>query len=347
MDLLKILSETPGISGREEEIREVVRKKMKPLTDEVRTDRLGNVIGLKKGRGKLKVMVAAHMDEIGFIVRHVDDNGFIRLNPVGGFDPKVLIARRVLVAASGSPKKKLRGIIGCKPVHTMSEADRKRPTEIKDLFVDTGLSGKEAKKLISIGDPITFDTDFHIMQGDCVSGKCLDDRLGVYVMLKAIESLKKHDVDIYAVSSVQEEVGLRGATVSSFGIEPDIGIALDVTIASDVPGTSSSDYVTELGKGTAIKIMDSAAISNYKLVDFLKKTAEKNKIKYQLEILPRGGTDAGAIERSGAGTPVVTISIPIRYVHSGYEMANKKDIQASVKLLAKVLETVHTAKLDY
>ncbi len=348
MEMLKLLTETPGISGREEEIREVVKKKMKPLTSELRVDRMGNVIGLKKGKGKLKVMISAHMDEIGFIVKHVDEQGFVRLNPVGGFDPKVLIARRVIVSSSGgTTKKKLRGIIGCKPVHTMSEADRKRPTELNDLFVDVGLSGKEAKKLITIGDPVTFDTDFHIMAGDCVSGKCLDDRLGVYVMLKALEAVKKHDVDIYAVSSVQEEVGLRGATVSSFGVEPDIGIALDVTLASDLPGSTPSDYITELGKGTAIKIMDSASISNYKLVDFMKKTAEKSRIKYQLEILPRGGTDAGAIERSRAGVPVITISVPIRYVHSGYELASRKDIQASVNLLARFLETAHLAELNF
>ncbi|MTI94010.1 MAG: M42 family metallopeptidase [Firmicutes bacterium] len=338
MELLKRLSETPGIPGREERIRALIKAEMETLVDEVRVDAIGNVIGIKKGKGP-KLMLSAHMDEIGFIVSHITDQGFLRLNPVGGFDPRTLVAQRVTVHG----REDITGTLmpGLKPIHVMTPEEAKVALKLTDLFVDIGRSKEEVEKLVRIGDPITLYRPVEQI-GDTVSGKAMDDRAGVWVMLEAIRQLQSHEVEIWAVASVQEEVGLRGATTGAYGIKPDIGLALDVTLAIDHPGGSKESQVTELGKGPAIKVMDSASISNYKLVDFMRELAEKEKIPYQMEILPRGGTDAGAMERTHTGCPVITLSVPTRYVHSNVETINTQDIRQTATLLARFIETAHT-----
>lgn len=338
MELLKKLSQTPGISGREERIRALIKEELEKLADEVKVDAIGNVIAFKKGKsGGKKVMISGHMDEIGFIVSQIE-GGFLRLSPVGGLDPRNLVAQRVVVHG----RKDLRGIMmpAIKPVHIMTAEEAKAPLKISDLYVDLGLTQEETEKLVRIGDPVTIDREF-IEFGANVSGKAMDDRAGVWVMIEALRQVKEHEVDIYAVASVQEEVGLRGATAGAYGIRPDIGVALDVTLAVDGPGSSKQYQVTALGEGAAIKIMDSASISNYKLVDFMRSLAEENQIKYQMEILPRGGTDAGAIERVQTGCPVITLSVPTRHVHSNVETINIEDIKNTAALLAKFLETAH------
>ncbi|MFC2171521.1 M42 family metallopeptidase, partial [Acidobacteriota bacterium] len=341
----KELTETPGISGQEDRIRRLTMKHLKPLVDEIKIDPMGSIIARKKGtaRSPLKVMVAAHMDQIGFIVSFIEDTGFLRISPVGGFDPRTLIAQRVFVHG----KKDLLGVLGIKPVHVLSEEEKKKPIQIGDLFVDLGMEKKEIDKVVSVGDMVTLEREFAEMNGSTVCARALDDRLGVYVMIEALKRLKKCQVDVYAVASVQEEVGLRGALTAAFGIEPDIGLAIDVTIACDVPGTKPHEIVTKLGSGVAIKIMDSASISNRKFVDHLVKTAKANKIPYQMEILPRGGTDAGAIERARQGLPVATLSIPLRYVHTVVEMAHTDDIEATIKLTQKYLEQAHRGNYLY
>jgi endoglucanase len=341
MELLKRLSETPGIAGREEAMRVIVREALTDHVDEITVDRLGNLIAHKKGTSP-KVAVAAHMDEIGFLVSHVDEEtGFLRMEPVGGFDPRTLIAQRVTVHARGGATY---GRIGIKPVHILTDEERKKPPEMKELFVDIGLSGKEAKEQVRVGDPVTLVQTFADV-GNLVTGKALDDRLGVYVGIEAMKRLGKHKADVYFVATVQEEVGLRGARTSAFAIAPDIGVALDVTIACDIPNVPAHEQVTRLGKGTAIKVKDSASISHPGLVQFLVKLAEQRKIRYQLEILPRGGTDAGAIQPAREGVAVVTISVPTRYVHTVVETAHKEDIEAAINLLVAFLETCHKADL--
>ena len=342
MELLKRLSETAGIGGREERIRCIVIDELKDYVDEIQVDAIGNVIALKRGNngsgsGK-KVMISGHMDEIGFIVTYIDDKGFLRLNPVGGFDPRTLVAQRVKVHG----REDLDGVLmpGVKPIHLMGPDDAKKSLTVSDVFVDLGRTKEDVEKLVRIGDYVTLERDF-IEIGDNFSGKALDDRAGVYIMIEAIKRLAEHDVDVYAVGSVQEEQGLRGATTSAFGVQPDIGVALDVTIAGDIPGGSPHAQISALGNGTAIKVMDSASISNYKLVDFMRDLAQENGIKHQMEILPRGGTDAGAMERSRTGCPVITLSLPCRYVHSNVETANKKDLEATIELLTKFLENAH------
>jgi endoglucanase len=339
MELLKTLSQTPGISGREERIRALIKEEMEKVADKVTVDAIGNVIAYKKGKsGNKKVMISGHMDEIGFIVSHIEDKGFLRLSPVGGLDPRNLVAQRVVVHG----REDLRGIMmpASKPVHIMSAEEAKAPLKISDFYVDLGLGKEDTERLVRVGDPITIDREF-MEFGSNVSGKAMDDRAGVWVMLEALRQITDHEVDIYAVASVQEEVGLRGATTGAYGIRPDIGVALDVTLAVDGPGSSKQFQISALGEGPAIKIMDSASISNYKLVDFMRTVAEENHVKYQMEILPRGGTDAGAIERAHTGCPVITLSVPTRYVHSNVETINKEDVKNTALLLAKFLETAH------
>lgn len=341
LELLKKLTEAEGIPGREERVRDIVIAALNPLTDEIRVDALGNVIARKSGSGP-KVMIAAHMDEIGFVVKYVDKNGFLRFDPSGGFDPKTLIAQRVVVHGENED---LLGIIGSKPPHILSEEERKKPTELKDLFIDLGLPTSTVNEKIIVGDFVTLEQDFkHV--GELLCCKALDDRVGLYVMIEALRKLSSHQADIYVVATVQEEVGLRGARVSGYGINPDIGIALDVTVAADVPGSKGHEYVTELGKGTAIKVKDSSHISNPKLVRTFRKIATEKGIPFQLEVLPRGGTDAAGMQMAREGKAVITLSIPTRYLHSVVEAAHTTDVQASVDLLAAYLEVAHEYDLS-
>lgn len=338
IDLLKKLSEAAGVPGREETIRRIVLDEYANLISDHHVDALGNVIGHKAGRGGPKVMIAAHMDEIGFLVSHVDEKtGFLRIDPVGGFDPRVLMAQRVLVHTDNG---EFVGVIGSKPIHVLSEEERKKSMEIKDLFIDLGLDAERVNETVRIGDFVTLRQDF-VEMGNVVNGKALDDRVGVYVMLEALKRVGEHEAEVYPVATTQEEVGLRGARVSGFGVEPDVAVAIDTTIACDVPGTDEHQQVTQLGKGVAIKVKDSASISNPKLVRHLRSLAEERDIPYQMEILPRGGTDAGAMQLSREGTAAVTLSIPSRYVHSVVECAHTDDIEATISLLAAYLEVAH------
>ena len=288
-------------------------------------------------------MLAAHMDEIGFLVRFIDKNGFIRVQPVGGFDPRVLVAQRVLVHTA---KVSFRGALmpGTKPIHLLE--GEVKPAKMEELFVDIGLPPEQVKELIDIGDFVTLDRTTEQM-GDCVVSKALDDRLGLFVMIEALRAARNPIVDIVAVATVQEEVGLRGATTAAYDIEPDIAVALDTTLAIDIPGMEEDHSVTRLRAGTAIKVMDSSSISHPALVRQFREIARKHDIPHQLEILPRGGTDAGAMQRSRAGVPAITLSIPNRYVHTVNETAHIADIQASIDLLARFLEEAHASELSY
>ncbi len=331
MELLRKLTAATGISGREEEVRSLIAAEMRPLVDEVTTDVMGNVLGHRKGKTSLRLVLAAHMDEIGFMVNHIDDNGFLRIIPIGGFDPRTLMAQKVIVHG----KKDLPGVMGSKPIHVLSEEEKKKVLKVEDYFIDVGLPAATVKKLVALGDAVTWHREFTEI-GDSIASKAFDDRVGVYVMIEALRRVKGKplNVDLYAVATVQEEVGVRGATTSALGLDPDIGIAVDITLANDVPGAPDHEKVTTLGGGAAIKIMDSYSISNPKLVEHLKDIAAKKKIKIQMEILPRGGTDAGAIQRSGKKAAVVTLSIPTRYAHSTVEVCNKNDVKACIDLLA-------------
>ncbi|GAB3218540.1 M42 family metallopeptidase [Algoriphagus aestuariicola] len=337
--LLKQICEVAGAPGFEKRVRDLVVELVKPLADEVKTDNLGNVIAVRKGKrnpdGK-RVMVAAHMDEIGFLVTHIDDSGFLRFHTLGGFDPKTLTAQRVIVHG----KKDLIGVMGSKPIHVMSPEERAKLPKTTDFFIDLGMPKEEVEKFISIGDPVTRDREL-IEMGECVNCKSIDNRVAVFILIEALKKLENPAYDVYATFTVQEEVGLRGANVAAHSINPDFGIALDTTIAFDVPGAQPHERVTELGKGAAIKIMDAMTICDYRMVDFMKKTAESSHVVWQPEILTAGGTDTAGVQRMGKqGAIAGAISIPTRHLHQVIEMAHKHDIAASIDLLVACLEEV-------
>ena len=348
-DLLKRLCETPGISGSEEPMMRLVAQELRPLVDKVEADVMGNIIGSKVGDSDgPRVMIAAHIDEIGFRVRYIDDKGFLRVLPVGGWDPRVMVAQRVLV--SGIDGNLHRGTLmpGAKPTHLLTADEAGKPVKIEEFFIDLGLPADKVKERVEPGCMVTMDRTCERV-GDTVVSKTLDDRLCVFIMIEALRKLQGKQLvgTILAVATTQEEVGLRGAVTSAYALTPDIGIALDVTLAVDIPGTPDSDRVTQLGGGTAIKISDSSLICHPKLVRHFRDIAEARGIKYQLELLPRGGTDAGGIQRSRGGVPSFTLSTPTRYIHTVNEMAHVDDIQGSIDLLAAYLEEAHTRNYGY
>jgi endoglucanase len=339
VDLLKKITEIPGAPGFEKRIRDFILIELKTLSDEVYVDSMGSVIAVKKGKYDKKVMVAAHMDEISFIVTHIDDEGFVRFHTLGGFDPKTLTAQRVIIHGS----EDITGVMGSKPIHIMSTDERNKAPQTKDYFIDTGYTADELKEKIHIGAPITREREL-IEMGSCVNGKSLDNRVSVFILLEALKALQGKEIpyDLYAVFTVQEEVGLRGAINAAGHINPDFGFGLDVTIAFDVPGAQAHEMVTKLGAGAAIKILDGSTISDYRMVEYLKEQANQAEIKWQAEILPRGGTDTAGLQRYGKnGSIAGAISIPLRHIHQVIEMAHKDDIKGCIDLL-----TVAVSNLD-
>ena len=383
-DLLRRLTETPGVPGREERVRDLLLKETKGLWDETRVDAMGNLICLKRaakqpkktrgGRrsakdksadGPLKVMIACHMDEIGFYVRYIDDDGRLRLQNAGGFDMRNLFARKVLVQG----RKDLIGVMnpGGKPIHIASEEEKKKIPTMGEFFVDLFMSKKEVEKRVQIGDPVTMIQQTEMI-GDAVVGKAMDNRVALWVGINAIRqacglatgsrssnraaTVRERSAgrsssrsggglkyDTYFVACVQEEVGLRGATTAAYSVDPDVGIAVDTTLCCDTPGVTKDDAVTEFGKGVAIKVMDSASISHRGLFEEFLGIAKARKIPHQLEVLPRGGTDAGALQRARGGSRTITLSIPTRYIHTITEAIHKSDAQAAADLLAAWLCT--------
>jgi len=333
--LLKKICKLPGAPGFEHRIRDFIKEEVTPLVDEIQIDSMGSLIAIKKGKSKKRVMVAAHLDEIGFITTHIDEDGFLKFHTLGGFDPKTLTAQRVIVHG----KKDLIGVMGAKPIHVMQPDERNKPAKIVDFFIDLGMEREEVEKYISVGDPITRERDL-IEMGNCVNSKSIDNRVSVYILLETLRALKDEEVphDIYGVFTVQEEIGLRGAINAAGHINPDFGLGLDTTIAYDLPGAQSFEKITCLGKGAAIKIMDASTICDTRMVAFLKDVAARHDILWQPEILTAGGTDTAGLQRFGKdGSIAGAISIPTRNLHQVIEMANKDDILACTKLLTKSL----------
>lgn len=329
--LLKEVCKTPGAPGFETHIRNLVKEKVTPFVDEVQIDNMGNLIAIKKGASDKKVMIGAHMDEIAFIVTHIDDDGFLRFHPLGGFDPKTLSSQRVIVHGT----EDIIGVMGSKPIHMMKPEERSKQLPISEYFIDLGLCKEEVEKIVFVGAPVTREREL-IEMGDCVNSKSLDNRISVFILLETFRLLKDTDVpyDIYGVFTVQEEVGIRGAISAAHLIDPDFGLGLDVTIAYDVPGAQPHETVTKLGNGTAIKILDGMTICDTRMVKYLKQVADKENIKWQTELLPAGGTDTAGIQRYGKkGAISGAISIPLRNMHQTVEMAHKKDIEHSIQLL--------------
>ena len=341
--LLKRLIETPGVPGREEQQREIAREELGALTDEVRTDALGSVIGTKQGGDDVRVMVAAHTDEIGFLVKHIDDKGFLRLQTLGGHDPANMVSQRVVVTTADG--RALRGALQPqrKPPPLAGDEANKVP-KAEEFFVDLGMSADEVKEKVRVGDYAVMDRTLERIGANFV-GKAMDDRIGVFVMYEALRAMGDHEATIFAAATSQEEVGWRGAAASGSALEPTVVVALDVTLAMDIPGVEEENEISPLGRGAALTVMDGYSISHPKLVEHFRSIAEREGIPHQMEILPSGGTDAGEVQRLHGGIPAITLSIPCRYVHTPNEMVNEGDVQAAITLLARYLEESHTG--DY
>ena len=326
--LLQTLTETFGPSGYEDEVRKIVRSEVESLADEVRVDTLGNLIARRRptklSPDTRKVMIAAHMDEIGVIVSHVDENGFIRFSPIGG------VFRRYVVGGRVRFLNGTQGIIGFDRLDNINEL----PT-LDKVYIDVGASSPKDSP-VKVGDVAAFDRQYSDL-GNRLVAKSMDNRVGVLVAIETLRALKSTPYDLYFVFTTQEEVGVRGATTSAYGVDPDIGIALDVTPSGDTPNALRMEMA--LGKGPCVKIQDVGMIADPRIVRWMIRAAEKNKIPYQREVLLIGGTDARAIQLTRAGVPAGCISIPVRYVHSPSEMVDYSDVQNAVKLLTAVLRT--------
>ncbi len=353
IDLLKRLCEIPGIPGREERVRAVIEQEVDGLFDEMEVDPLGSLIcrrnATRKTRGRKSagtVLIAAHMDEIGFYVRHVDEHGFLWVNAAGGFDPRNLFSRRVMVCTDSGDHL---GVMnpGGKPIHISSPADRSKVPGVEEFFIDLGMPAAKVQKLVKIGDYVVMHEPF-LDQPESVVSKALDNRFACWTAIEAVRKLDKakgaagnHALDIVVGFTVQEEVGLRGAGIAANRVGADYGIGLDVTLSCDTPGVPTTERVTKQGDGAAVMIQDSSMIADYRLVDEFCAVARKHRIPHQRCILGRGGQDGAAIQRSGDGARCIAITAGTRYIHTVTESMRKSDAQAAVDLLAAWL---HQAK---
>ncbi len=343
--LLQRLCETAGIPGREERVRALVQREIKGLFDTVTTDAMGSLIctrratRTRKGTTPRRVLVAAHMDEIGFYVRHIDEQGYLWLNPAGGFDPRNLFSRRVMVVTDDGD---LYGVLnpGGKPIHISSEADRNKVPGTEEFFVDLGREGAEVRKRVQVGDFVVMNEPFMETPLKVVS-KALDNRMAVFTAIEAVRKLSRsksgHSCELVVAFTTQEEVGLRGAQVAANNASAEIGIGLDVNLACDTPGIPDNQRVTKQGLGVAVMIQDSSMISDIELVRQSCKLAKKHGIPHQRAVLPRGGQDAGAIQRSGSGARCVAFGPGTRYIHTVTEMVHKSDLDSTIELLAVLI----------
>ena len=337
--ILKELSEAIGVSGDEGSVRAVVLDAVREHVDEIRVDTMGNVLAFKRGTGRqrMRVMLAAHMDEVGLIVVGHDGDGFLQVRTVGGIDPRLLPGTLFQVGPERIP-----GVIGVKPIHLLKEEEGDKVPQIENLVVDVGAKSKdEAKKLAPLGSYATFATQFRVLGespglGTTVSGKAFDDRAGCAVLVELLRG-ERFRFDLHAAFTVQEEVGLRGARVAAYTIEPDCAFALEGTIADDIPKDKDVSPTTELGQGPAITVMDRSVIADRRLVRLLTSTAEELGIPYQFKQPGIGGTDAGAIHRTREGVPSVTVSVPCRYIHSPVALLSLDDFSNTVRLMRESL----------
>ena len=340
VEVLEKLSNANGVTGREGEVRDLMKKYLKPYVDETREDRLGNVIGVKKGnKDAPTVMLAAHMDEVGLMIKNITKKGFLQFAKIGGIDDRILFAQKVIVHTDKGP---LTGVMSSKPVHIQKEEERKKVIEADNLFIDIGAKDKkEAQKMgVHVGDVVSFDTKFARIGKDIVVGKAFDDRVGCTTMIETMKRLPKVDCNVYAVGTIQEEVGLRGATIAAFQVAPDIGIALEATIAGDTPGVSEGEAPAKVREGPVLTVADAGLIAHPKILKLLIDSAKEHKIPYQLETGIRGATDASKIALTREGVPSGVISVPARYIHSPAALLNLDDVEKAVQLTVATIENV-------
>jgi endoglucanase len=344
-ELLARFANTNGISGYEQEVSSLLMKELEPLTDEVRVDTMGNVIGTRRGEGP-SIMIAAHMDEIGLMVKYVDEQGFLRFVPIGGWFDPMLLGQRIVLHGSKGP---VPGVIGTKPPHILEEDERKKGFKIKDMFIDVGATNPdEVSSLgVEIGCPGTVDRSLASLANDFVTGKAFDDRAGVVMMVAAMRHL--HDMGevkatVHAVGTVQEEVGLKGARTSAYDLDPDAAIVSEVTIPGDHPGVSKEQRHVTLGKGPAVTVADAEGrgiLVAGKVLDWMRRAGDEAGIPYQLDVGSGGTTDATAIHLVKTGIPTGVISVPTRYLHSPNEVLSLADLDLSARLIAECVARAH------
>ncbi len=343
-NLLEKLSNVHGISGHEKEVRNILEEEIKEYVDEIKTDKLGNLIATKNNEGP-SVMIAAHMDEIGFMVKYIDDNGFIYFAKSGGWFDQTLLNQRVVIH---SKDKHIIGVAGSKPPHMMKAEETKKVIEIGEMYIDIGAKNKkDAEKIgIQIGDTITLDRKFESLANGMVTGKALDNRAGMVIMIEAARLLSKLKLKatVNFVGTVQEEIGLKGARTAAYALNPDVAIAVDTTIPGDHPGVEKKHSSLEIGKGPAITVSDAeemGIVVSESVLEWMQDSAKKGKIFYQLSVLEGGTTDAAIINLTRQGIPSGGISIATRYIHSPVEVLSLKDIESCAKLVVECVKSAY------
>lgn len=341
---LKELVETPSPSGYEQPAQRVIRAQLEKVADEMRTDVLGNVIARLDGQGGPKLMLAGHCDEIGFMVQYINENGFIYFGAIGGVDPQLLPGQRVAIHSKNGV---IPGVIGKKAIHLTEPKDRDIVVKLKDQYIDIGCSNAaEVKELLQIGDPVTFAVGVERLQGECVTSRAFDDKMGVFIVTEVMKQVKERggaQAELYAVSTVQEEVGLRGATTSTYGVHPDAGIVVEVTHATDCPGVEKPG-IGEVAVGKGPVIVRGANI-NPKLFDLLLETAAERNISVQVVGVPRAtGTDANVMQLSRSGVATAVVGIPLRYMHTPVEVLSLGDLDAAIDLLTSLVLSLESGQ---
>lgn len=339
LDLLKALCETPGVPGHEDRVRAMIAREVEGLFDDVATDPMGSLLCRRDGTGDRprKIMLLCHMDEIGFLVSHVSDKGYVHVLPAGGFDPRNLFSRRVLVCTQAGD---LKGVMnpGGPPVHISSPEERKKVPEPHEFFVDIGM-GERAREIVRVGDMVVMDEPF-IEIGDKIVSKALDNRIACWLGVEAIRALggARTDAEIHVAFTAQEEVGLRGARTAAFAIRPDIGIGVDTTLSCDTPGVPDHDRTTEQGKGFGLHIRDGSFIADKALVAEFEALATEKAIPFQRTLLRAGGMDGAAAQQAAAGARAIGIVVGVRYIHTVTEMIHKTDLAAARDILTAYLK---------
>lgn len=333
--LLKKLCDTPGMPGDEGKIKEIVLQELKKHTKDITEDILGNVIARIPGDGP-KLVLDAHMDEVGFMVHHIDNKGFIRVTPAGGMDPRVFYAQRLVVWG----KEPLRGVVGSIPPHISKNGNNKEVPEVQDCFIDVGLPADKVHELVSVGDLVSFDSELEETE-DSVISKAIDDRVGIFVILEALNRKSKLNCDLIISITVQEEAGLRGARVITPVYEPDFVVALEGTVAMDIPGVSDHKSLANIGKGPEIRLMDRYLVAHRPFSFFITDLGDKNGIPTQITVKNAGSTNATAMQVTGKGSRAAVVSVPTRYLHSPSSIAYKSDIDHTINLIAKLIENIN------
>ena len=343
--LLKSLTDVNGISGHEMQVKSLMKDYLTPVSDDIVEDQLGGIFGKKNAtHGTKSLMISGHLDEIGFIVTQIDEQGYIYFTPIGGWWNQVMLSQKVTITTENG--KEIRGIIGSKPPHALSPEERKKPVDIKNMYIDIGVGSKEEAKEagIELGNMITPYSEFESLANDkYLTAKALDNRYGCALAVDVLQQLKDENIDInlYAGATVQEEVGLRGAKVAANLIKPDLAIAVDVGVAYDVPGMTSEKNEGKLGDGPLAILMDATSIAHDGLRKHIKDVAEHHNIPVQWATTPGGGTDAGSIHVANEGIPTITIGVPLRYMHSNVSVLNIDDYTNSVRLITEIVRSLN------